>query len=231
MNSVNLIGRLTKDPEVRYGATNQMAIANFNLAVERPVKQNGEKQVDFPRITVFGKQAENVEKYVVKGMLVGIIGRIQTGSYQNKDGTTVYTTDVIADRVEFLEWRDKNGNNGQQMQQANMGYQLPMGYGYQQPQGGMYPQGQMQGMYPQQQQMNYGQQPMQAPTQQTAQQSLFGQNQQKPAPHQQMQMAQNQQQAPVHSMPQQNVQQAPAQPPLQEEMPGDFAAIDEDVPF
>jgi len=227
MNSVVLIGRLTKDPEIRYGATNQMAIANFNLAVERPVKQNGEKQVDFPRITVFGKQAENTEKYVVKGMLVGIIGRIQTGSYQNKDGTTVYTTDVIADRVEFLEWRDKNGNNGQQMQQPNMGYQQPMGYGYQQPQSGMYPQGQMQGMYPPQQ-MNYAQQPMQAPTQQTAQQSLFGQNQQTPAAQQ---MAQNQQQAPVQSAPQQNVQQAPVQPPIQEELPDDFAAIDEDVPF
>ncbi len=217
MNSVVLIGRLTKDPEVRYGATTQMAIANFNLAIDRPVKQNGEKQTDFPRIIVFGKQAENVEKYVVKGMLVGIQGRIQTGSY-DKNGTTVYTTDVIADRVEFLEWRDKNGDNGQSMHQN-------MGYGYQQAQGGMYPQGQMQGMSPQQQQMNYRQQPMQAPVQQNVQQPMFAQNQQQPA---QQQMMHNQS-APAQSMTRQNV--SAQQAPIQEEMPDDFAAIDEDVPF
>lgn len=216
MNSVVLIGRLTKDPEVRYGATNQMAIANFNLAIDRPVKQNGEKQTDFPRIIVFGKQAENVEKYVVKGMLVGIQGRIQTGSY-DKNGTTVYTTDVIADRVEFLEWRDKNGDNGQPMQQN-------MGYGYQQSQEGMYHQGQMQGMSPQQQ-MNYRQQPMQAPVQQNVQQTMFAQNQQQPA---QQQMMHNQS-APAQSMTRQNV--SAQQAPIPEEMPDDFAAIDEDVPF
>ena len=102
MNQVILIGRLTKDPEVRYTAATQTAVATFTLAVDRPVKSGEEKKADFPRITVFGKQAENCEKYLAKGRLVGIHGRIQTGSYTNKDGVTVYTTDVIADRVEFL---------------------------------------------------------------------------------------------------------------------------------
>ena len=107
MNSVILIGRLTRDPEVRYASASQMAVATFTLAIDRPVKAGGEKQTDFPRITVFGKQAENCEKYLAKGRLVGVQGRLQTGSYQNKDGSTVYTTDVVADRVEFLEWGDK----------------------------------------------------------------------------------------------------------------------------
>ena len=106
MNNVVLIGRLTKDPEIRYTA-NQMAVASFNLAVDRPRRQDQDKQTDFIRITVFGKQAENCEKYLRKGLLCGIQGRIQTGSYKNKDGATVYTTDVVADRVEFLEWGDK----------------------------------------------------------------------------------------------------------------------------
>lgn len=106
MNNVVLIGRLTKDPEIRYTA-NQMAVASFNLAVDRPRRQDQDKQTDFIRITVFGKQAENCEKYLRKGLLCGIQGRIQTGSYKNKDGATIYTTDVVADRVEFLEWGDK----------------------------------------------------------------------------------------------------------------------------
>ena len=107
MNSVVLIGRLTRDPEVRYTAATQMAVATFTLAINRPVTKDGKKEADFPRITVFGKQAENCEKYLAKGRLCGIQGRLQTGSYQNKDGATVYTTDVVADRVEFLEWGDK----------------------------------------------------------------------------------------------------------------------------
>ena len=113
MNSVVLIGRLTRDPEVRYTASTQMAVATFTVAIDRPVRGGGEKQTDFPRVTVFGKQAENCEKYLAKGRLVGVQGRIQTGSYQNKDGVTVYTTDVVADRVEFLEWGDRPQRNGQ----------------------------------------------------------------------------------------------------------------------
>lgn len=103
MNSVVLIGRLTREPEIRYTSGSQMAIASFTVAVDRPTKKGEEKKTDFPRVTVFGKQAENCEKYLAKGRLVGIQGRLQTGSYENKDGATIYTTDVIADRVEFLE--------------------------------------------------------------------------------------------------------------------------------
>ena len=107
MNSVVLIGRLTRDPELRYTAGSQMAVASFTVAIDRPVRAGGEKQTDFPRVTVFGKQSENCEKFLAKGRLVGVQGRIQTGSYTNKDGVTVYTTDVVADRVEFLEWGDR----------------------------------------------------------------------------------------------------------------------------
>lgn len=106
MNSVVLIGRLTRDPEVRYTGE-QMAIASFSVAIDRPPRRDGTKETDFPRITVFGKQAENCEKFLAKGRLVAIQGRIQTGSYTNKNGDKVYTTDVVADRVEFLEWGDR----------------------------------------------------------------------------------------------------------------------------
>lgn len=103
MNNVTLIGRLTKDPEVRYTA-DQTAIAKFTVAVDRFGK---EKQADFIPVTVFGKQAENCEKYLVKGRKVAIQGRIQTGSYENKEGKKVYTTDVVANTVEFIEWGAK----------------------------------------------------------------------------------------------------------------------------
>lgn len=107
MNSVVLIGRLVRDPEIRY--SDQLAVATFTLAIDRGKDKNGkDRGADFPRVTVFGKQAENCEKYLSKGLKVAIQGRIQTGSYTNKDGNTVYTTDVIADRVEFLEWGDRS---------------------------------------------------------------------------------------------------------------------------
>lgn len=109
MNVVMMIGRLTKDPEIRYISESQTAVANFTLAIDRPVKQGAEKKTDFPHIIVFGRQAENCEKYLAKGRRVGIQGRIQTGSYQGKNGQTVYTTDVVADRVEFLEWGNRDG--------------------------------------------------------------------------------------------------------------------------
>ena len=84
-----------------------MAVCTFTVAIDRPVRAGAEKQTDFPRVTVFGKQAENCERFLAKGRLVGVQGRLQTGSYTNKDGATVYTTDVVADRVEFLEWGDR----------------------------------------------------------------------------------------------------------------------------
>lgn len=114
MNNVTLIGRLTRDPEVRYTSESQMAVARFPIAIDRPVKAGAEKQTDFPNIVVFGKQAENCERFLTKGRLVGIEGRIQTGSFTNKDGQKVYTTDVVANRVEFLEYANKDGQNANQ---------------------------------------------------------------------------------------------------------------------
>lgn len=111
MNSVVLIGRLTRDPETRYTSGSQMAVCSFTIAIDRVTRQGEEKKTDFPRITVFGKQAENCERFLKKGRLVGVQGRLQTGSYTNKDGATVYTTDVVADRVEFLEWGDRQSSN------------------------------------------------------------------------------------------------------------------------
>ena len=118
MNSVVLIGRLTRDPEVRYTAGSQMAVCTFTVAIDRPPRQNGEKQTDFPRVTVFGKQAENCERFLTKGRLVGVQGRLQTGSYTNKDGATVYTTDVVADRVEFLEWGERQSSSQNQYRET-----------------------------------------------------------------------------------------------------------------
>lgn len=109
MNLVVLIGNLVRDPEVRY-SQNQMAIAKFTLAINRYVK-DGENQADFIRVTAFGKQGELVETYLKKGNKVAVEGRIQTGSYEDKDGKTVYTTDVIANRVEFVERKGQGGGN------------------------------------------------------------------------------------------------------------------------
>lgn len=102
MNSVNLTGRLTRDPEVRYTA-DQKAVARFSIAVDRYTRPGEEKQADFPNIVAFGKTAERVETFLNKGRMVGISGHIQTGSYINKDGVKVFTTDVIAERVDFLD--------------------------------------------------------------------------------------------------------------------------------
>lgn len=107
MNVVILTGRLTRDPEVRYANESQTAIARFSLAVDRPFSRDEEKKADFPSVVCFGKTAELVEKYVTKGKKIGVTGRLQTGSYTNKDGVKVYTTDVVADRVEFLEKKDQ----------------------------------------------------------------------------------------------------------------------------
>ena len=113
MNSVVLIGRLTRDPEVRYtGGQNNMAVATFSVAIDRPVKQGQEKKADFPRVTAFGRQAENCEKFLAKGRLVGVQGRIQTGSYTNKEGQKVYTTDVVVENIEFAESKASSESNG-----------------------------------------------------------------------------------------------------------------------
>lgn len=122
MNSVVLIGRLTKDPEIKYVSNNQMAVATFTVAIDRPVKKEQEKKTDFPRVIVFGRQAENCERFLEKGRLVGIQGRIQTGSYKNKDGATVYTTDVVADRVEFLGFKNGTQNSSPQAVEVPEGF-------------------------------------------------------------------------------------------------------------
>ena len=104
MNKVILTGRLTRDPEVRYTAgDNQMAVARYTLAVDRRFKREGEANADFISCVCFGKNAEFVEKYLRKGMKMAVTGRIQTGSYTNRDGQKVYTTDVVVEEHEFVE--------------------------------------------------------------------------------------------------------------------------------
>lgn len=114
MNNVSMIGRLTRDPELRYSENSRTAIARFTLAVDRPTRQGEDKKADFPNIVVFGKQAENCDKYLEKGSLVGITGRIQTGSYQNKNNITIYTVNIIATNVQFLSWKEKAEKEDQQ---------------------------------------------------------------------------------------------------------------------
>ena len=99
MNNIVLIGRLTKDPELT--KTETTSVGRFTLAVDREGKNNADK-ADFIRITCFGAQAETAHKYLSKGRQVAVLGRLQTGSYKDKEGNTVYTTDVVANRVEFL---------------------------------------------------------------------------------------------------------------------------------
>lgn len=101
MNSVNLVGRLTRDPELRYTPA-QMAICRFSIAIDRPKSKDGTQQADFPNIVAFGKLAENCERYLNKGRQVAINGRIQTGSYEKQDGTKVFTTEVVAATVDFI---------------------------------------------------------------------------------------------------------------------------------
>ncbi len=109
MNKVVLIGRVTRDPELRYTASNIPSV-RFTLAVNRPFEnQSGQREADFINIIVWRKQAENVKKYVTKGSLIAVEGRIQTGSYE-KDGQRVYTTDVVADNVQFLESKAQSQN-------------------------------------------------------------------------------------------------------------------------
>ena len=103
INRVVLVGRLTKDPELRYTSSN-IPVSKFTLAVNRTFAgPSGEREADFIQCVVWRKQAENLAKFVRKGSLVGVEGRIQTGSYDDKDGIRKYTTEVIGDSVQFLE--------------------------------------------------------------------------------------------------------------------------------
>lgn len=127
MNSVNIIGRLVRDPELRY-TQSQQAVCTFTLAVDKKLSREkrqeaeaaGRPTADFPRIMVWGKQGENVSRYLSKGSQCGVIGRIQTGSYQDREtGKTIYTTDIIADRVEFLDSQNTSQNNSGATKEQN----------------------------------------------------------------------------------------------------------------
>ena len=112
MNKVVLVGRLTRDPEVRYSqGNNATAVARYTVAVDRRFKRDGEPTADFIPCVVFGRSAEFAEKYFRQGMRVSISGRIQTGSYTNKDGVKVYTTEVIVEDQEFAESKNAAGEN------------------------------------------------------------------------------------------------------------------------
>ena len=105
MNNFYGIGRLTKDVTVNY-TPSQMAVARFNIAIDRGKDRNGESRgADFPSCVAFGKTAENLEKFSGKGLRIAINGHIQTGSYE-KDGQKVYSTDIVADRIEFIDWKN-----------------------------------------------------------------------------------------------------------------------------
>ena len=116
MNKVIEIGRLTKDPEIRYSqGANTTCVARYTLAVDRKFKQAGQPEADFINCIAFGKLGEFAEKYLHQGTKIAVTGRIQTGSYTNKDGNKVYTTDVVVEEQEFCESKSQQSNNQQQV--------------------------------------------------------------------------------------------------------------------
>ena len=135
MNSVNLIGRLTKDVDLRYTQSG-LAVGRFSVAIDRPKKDGQDNGADFPNCVAYGKTAENLANYVHKGEMVGVTGCIRTGSYTGKDGRKVYTTDISVASVQFLNSRSSGGqnngyqNNGNGYQNNGNGYQNN-GNGYQ----------------------------------------------------------------------------------------------------
>ena len=112
MNKVILMGRLTRDPDIRYSAgENSTAVARYTLAVDRRVRRDGEQTADFISCVAFGRTAEFAEKYFHQGIRIVISGRIQTGSYTNRDGVKVYTTDVVVEEQEFAESKSASAEN------------------------------------------------------------------------------------------------------------------------
>ena len=123
INKVILLGRLTRDPEIRFGQGENSGVAKYSLAVDRRFRREGEATADFINCVVFGKQVEFVDKYLRQGTKIAVVGRIQTGSYTNKDGVRVYTTDVVVEEQEFAESKASQGNSAQQpQQQSNDGW-------------------------------------------------------------------------------------------------------------
>ena len=118
LNNVSLVGRLTKDVELRYTQSN-VAVATFTLAVNRTFKnENGDREADFINCVMWRQQAENLASWAKKGALIGITGRIQTRSYDNQQGQRVYVTEVVAEQFQLLESKGQQGNQTQQRQQA-----------------------------------------------------------------------------------------------------------------
>ncbi len=123
MNKVILMGRLTRDPEVRYSAgENATAVARYTLAVDRRFKRDGDATADFIGCVAFGRQAEFAEKYFRQGIKIVVTGRIQTGSYTNRDGMKVYTTDVVVEEQEFAESKAASDSH---MGRSSMGAPAP----------------------------------------------------------------------------------------------------------
>ncbi|MFB1051722.1 single-stranded DNA-binding protein [Paraliobacillus sp. JSM ZJ581] len=122
LNRVVLVGRLTKDPDLRYTA-NGVAVANFTLAVNRPFSnQQGEREADFINCVVWRRPAENLANFMNKGSLVGVDGRIQTRNFEGQDGKRVYITEVVADSVQFLETKGGGGSGSPKGGQGSAGY-------------------------------------------------------------------------------------------------------------
>lgn len=119
MNKVILIGRLCRDPEIRYSqqGDEQMAVARYTLAVDRRYKKDNEQSADFISCVAFGRSAEFAEKYLKQGTKICVCGRIQTGSYTNRDGNKVYTTDVVVEEQEFAESKNTAGSDGSSSRQ------------------------------------------------------------------------------------------------------------------
>ena len=121
MNKVILIGRLTRDPDVRYTtAAEPMAVVRYTLAVDRRFRREGEQTADFISCIAFGRNAEFAEKYLRKGIKIAATGRIQTGSYTNKDGQKVYTTDVVIEEQEFAESKGSGESSREERDRAAM---------------------------------------------------------------------------------------------------------------
>ena len=180
MNKVILMGRLTRDPVINYPTTNEgSAVARYTLAVDRPRRTNakeGEPTADFISCVCFGKTAEFVANYLHQGTKVAVTGRIQTGSYTNKDGQKVYTTDVVVNTHEFAESRSSQGGNGAQPQGQPQQQQRPQQGGYNQPsQNQGYGQQGGYGGQPQQGYNNQGYQPQQGGYNQPPQNQGYGQ--------------------------------------------------------
>lgn len=121
MNKVILLGRIVRDPDIKYTqGDNTMCVAKFSLAVDRKFKQDGQPTADFINCVAFGKTAEVLEKYCTKGTKLVVEGRIQTGSYTNRDGQKVYTTDIAVENIEFAESKASSEQNSKPQEQANV---------------------------------------------------------------------------------------------------------------